>query len=199
MNPSMSSFFFFLSLICFLTLLPCPIISARPASTLAAASPVDLLTKACSLAPNKDLCQQTINSAKDKPKKDLNDLAFIAFEAASIASTSNAEFVSQKLEDIEESEEPDDVVVTQSFQDCQEQYQGMNDEVDDAVSALATRRRDDDGKIETWLKDSIVAVETCQKSATGKGQKTDELTGMNQKLLELLNNAMAVFQVLKQN
>ncbi|KAL8101000.1 hypothetical protein AgCh_033036 [Apium graveolens] len=199
MNPSMSGLFFLLCLTFCLTFLPCPIISARAApSTPASASQSDLLTQACSLAPKKDLCQQIINAVNDKEKKDLNDLAFIAFQAASNTSASNAEFVSQSLNDVESSEEPEDADVMQSFHDCQQQYEGMNDEVDDALSALATRKRQDNGQIETWLKDSIVAVETCQKSVKGKGQKGEQLTGMNQKLLDLLNNAMAVFQVVKQ-
>ncbi|KAK1385122.1 PMEI domain-containing protein [Heracleum sosnowskyi] len=200
MNPSMTSFFLFFALTFCITLVPCPIESARAeASASASASQNDLLTKACSLAPKKDLCQQTISSAKDNPKKDLNDLAFIAFQAASNTSASNAEFVSQTLDDVENSEEPDDAEVMQSFHDCQQQYEGMNDEVDSALSALATRAKQDDGQIETWLKDSIAAVETCQTSAKGKGLKVDQLTGMNQKLLDFLNNAMAVFQVVKQN
>lgn len=197
MNPSLSSFILFLSLTFCLSILPCPIVSTR--ADLSKASQNDHLKKACSLAPNKDLCQQIINSAKDKPEKDLNDLAFIAFQAASNTSASNAEFVSQTLNDVQNSDEPEDAAVMQSFHDCQQQYEGMNDEVDGAISALATRSKGDDGQIETWLKDSIVAIETCQQSVIGKSQKEDQLIGMNQKLIDLLNNAMAVFQVVKQN
>lgn len=203
MNPTMSSFIFLLSLIISFTLFPSPTIAdddpAQGASGVPNASGAsnDLITQACATAPNKDLCQQTINNADNKtPKKDINDLAFITFEAASSKTISNIEYIT-RTSDVTESGDAGDSSLQQIFQDCEHQYEGAVDDVDNSVNYLASRTKDDDIQIDGLLKDAIASIEACQNSVKGKGPKGDLLTKMNQELIDLLHNAVAVFHVIK--
>lgn len=190
----MSSFIFLLSLTIFLALFPSPTIADPTAE--ASATPNDLITQACASAPNKDLCQQTINADSKTPKKDINDLAFITFEAASTKTVSNIEYITRTSEDTE-SGDAGDSSLKQIFQDCEQQYEGAVDDVDNSVNYLASRTKEDDLQIDGLLKDAIAAIEGCQTHVRGKGPRGDQLTKMNQELLDLLNNAVAVFHLIK--
>ncbi|KAK1356910.1 PMEI domain-containing protein [Heracleum sosnowskyi] len=194
----MSSFIFLLSLTVSFTLFASPSIAdddapGRGTSAAANASdvPNDLITQACAIAPNKDLCQQIINSDNMTPKKDLNDLAFITFEAASTKTVSNIEYITRT------SDTADDSSLKQIFQECEEQYEGAIDDVDNSVNYLASRTKDDDIQIDGLMKDAVASIEACQNIVHGKGPKADQLTKMNLELLDMLKNAVAVFHVIK--
>ncbi|XP_074356171.1 pectinesterase inhibitor-like [Apium graveolens] len=201
----MSSFIFLLSLTISFTLFPCPTTAAAApvdpapeAKTVpnASAVPNDLITQACASAPNKDLCLQTINADTKTPKKDINDLAFITFEAASTKTISNIEYITRTSENTESGDAADSSL-RQIFQDCEQHYEGAVDDVDNSVNYLASRTKEDDIQIDGLLKDAISSIDACQKNVQGKGPRGDQLTKMNQELLDLLNNAVAVFHLIK--
>lgn len=193
----MSSFILLLSLTISFTLLSSPIIAAADPDPEATTLSNDLITQACASAPDKDLCQLTINADDKTPKKDINDLAFITFEAASAKTISNIEYITRTSEDTEDGDSAE-ASLKQIFLDCEQQYEGVVDDVDNSVNYLASRSKEDDKQIAGLLKDAIESIDACQKNVQGKGPHGEQLSKLNQELLDLLKNAEAVFHVIKQ-
>ncbi|KAL1827348.1 hypothetical protein ACET3Z_005760 [Daucus carota] len=198
MNPTMSSFIFLLSLALSFLICPDPTTAAVTPAQEISASLNELIAQACSSTPNKDLCHQTINADNKTPKNDINDLAFITFEAASIKTVANIEYITRSSEDPEIGQAGDagKSSLKQVFDDCEQQYEGAMDDVDNSVNYLASRTKDDDKQIHGLLKDAVSSIEACQKNLEGKGPKTEQLIKLNQEALDLLNNALGVFHVI---
>lgn len=196
MNPTISTFVSLLFLTFCLALQARLITSTQP--EIPHVGPVllaPLITKACSISPNKEFCKTVLNSEPDTTVKGLSDLVFIALNSASNTAARNVEFISESVAALDASDEPSDATLMQIFTDCEGQYEGAVDEIDNAISALTLSPHDD--HIDTLVKDSTTAIETCQKSAKGQSGKGLDLYHRNEALLKLLENAADVLHVFK--
>ncbi|XP_047326246.1 uncharacterized protein LOC124929909 [Impatiens glandulifera] len=148
----------------------------------------EIINKACSRSPNKNLCLSVFKKSNESTIMDLQALAFFALQEVSANASATTLRIKTFMDD-----KTIETPLFDSLDMCSKTYIDAVEQLKDTVNAIVSTAYHD---ALTWMNAVIDDIKTCDDAVKGKPGKGEEISKRNHVVTLLCRNALSVVEVL---